>query len=194
MLTVKAMIYTYLQTLCPVVFVVMILVSNPIDGNHQGWLSQATCPCKPAGTLARTVLKLYRGLFVKPTEVYDLPVIKPVGGRSETQGNLTTYTVHTVTSKEKKIPSCCNTEYAFEIFNKTDFNKRILKVVHFQNAYQFVPTGICPPKTKCGQGDCIQRYRHHWLLVWDDTLQHYPPVTFIPVEIPSHCECANVGS
>lgn len=48
--------------------------------------------------------------------------------------------------------------------------------------------------TKCGIGKCIQRYRHHWLLVWDESLQHYPPVTFLPVEIPSHCECVNIGT
>ncbi|XP_061192632.1 uncharacterized protein LOC133200829 [Saccostrea echinata] len=188
------MIITYLQTLFPLAFFAVILMNNPINGNHQGWLSQASCPCKPARTLAQTIRKLYRGLFVKPTEVYHLPVIKPVGGRSELQRNLTTYTVHTVTNQGKESPSCCNTEYAFEIFNYTNYNMRTLKVVHLPDAFQFVPTGICPPNTKCGQGNCIQQYRYQWLLVWDDTLQYYPPVTFVPVEIASHCECANVGS
>lgn len=46
---------------------------------------------------------------------------------------------------------------------------------------------------QCGRGSCLQMYRHYWMLVWDDDLSHFPPVKFIPVEIPSHCECVNVG-
>lgn len=193
--SVKMMIYTCLQTLCPLLFFGVIVTYYPTVGNHQGWLTQAACPCKPTGPLARTILKLYKGLFVQPQEVTDLPVIKPVGGRDESghEGNLTSYVGNLVTSLNKQ-PSCCNTEYAFEIYNKTNYNHRNLTVVHFQNAYQFVPTGVCPKNTKCGIGKCIQRYRHHWLLVWDESLQHYPPVTFLPVEIPSHCECVNIGT
>ena len=49
-------------------------------------------------------------------------------------------------------------------------------------------------KASCGKGSCIQMYRHHWMLVWDDSLPHFPPVKFVPVELPSHCECVNIGS
>lgn len=46
----------------------------------------------------------------------------------------------------------------------------------------------------CGRNTCVQMYRHQWLLIWDDHLPHYPPVTFAAVEVPSHCECVNVGT
>ena len=45
----------------------------------------------------------------------------------------------------------------------------------------------------CGRGECLQMYRHHWMLVWDVRLSTWPPVTFLPVEVPSHCQCVNVG-
>lgn len=103
-------VYRYLQPACPVLFVVVILTYYPTDGNHQGWLTQAACPCKPTGPLARTILKLYKGLFVQPQEVTDLPVVKPVGGRDEhfQDGNVTSYVGNTVNSLNKQ-PSCCNT-------------------------------------------------------------------------------------
>ena len=99
-----------LQSLNAVLFFGVIVTYSPTVGNHQGWLSLAACPCKPTGPLARTILKLYKGLFIKPQDVFELPVIKPIGGRNEqgNEGNLTSYVGNLITDINKQ-PSCCNT-------------------------------------------------------------------------------------
>ena len=108
--SVKMMIHACLQSLNAVLFFGVIVIYSPTVGNHQGWLTQAACPCKPTGPLARTILKLYKGLFIKPQDVFELPVIKPIGGRNEqgNEGNLTSYVGNLVTNINKQ-PSCCNT-------------------------------------------------------------------------------------
>jgi len=35
-------------------------------------------------------------------------------------------------------------EFTYEVINRTVSNNRNLKVVHFDDAFQFVPTGKCP--------------------------------------------------
>lgn len=64
---------------------------------------------------------------------------------------------------------------------------------HKRGAVSCISICICRPNSTCSRGECLQMYRHHWMLVWDERLSTWPPVTFLPVEVPSHCQCVNVG-
>ncbi|GFO25869.1 dual oxidase [Plakobranchus ocellatus] len=71
---------------------------------------------------------------------------------------------------------------------------KIYRVVHLSRAFQFIPIGRCRPGSACSYGECVDQYRAHWVLVYNQTdNSHGPPVSFAPVEVPSHCECMNVG-
>lgn len=182
-------------------------VNFPVTGTHQTYHSilrrinpfQRMCLCNRWTRrlhLDRMILELYPGLFNTQKSLRFMPVVKPVGEGSHGHGT-GSYVGNTVGNLNGKpeTQSCCGTNYAYEILNKTKENGRELRVVHFDHQYQFVPVGRCESKTpgQCGRGSCLQMYRHYWMLVWDDDLSHFPPVKFIPVEIPSHCECVNVG-
>ncbi|KAK7486829.1 hypothetical protein BaRGS_00021976 [Batillaria attramentaria] len=51
------------------------------------------------------------------------------------------------------------------------------------------------PGSTCSAGQCVDQFRAHWVLVYNSTrpLQGAAPVSFAPIEVPSHCECLNVG-
>ncbi|XP_052098863.1 uncharacterized protein LOC127733558 [Mytilus californianus] len=169
---------------------------------HHGWWKKPNCNCsdhhdhsdhststpKPMSEIVRT---MFPGLLINSNDLTKLPVIKPEGTRRTHE---TSYVGNIIPNSKTVLDSCCQTEFAYEVINTTVSNKRNLKVVHFENAFQFVPTGKCPENATCGRNTCVQMYRHQWLLIWDDHLPHYPPVTFAAVEVPSHCECVNVGT
>ncbi|KAK3098818.1 hypothetical protein FSP39_023364 [Pinctada imbricata] len=162
------------------------------DGFHQKWW-RIGCPCARSMNrqfIREFIMQTYRGLFLSPNSLGRLPVIKPEGAGTHTG----TYVGNILPSAVAQEQSCCGTQYAFEVFNFTVSQQKQLKVVHFDKAFQFVPTGRCPTNKTCGEGKCIQMYRHHWLLVWDERLPLHPPVTFVPVEVPSHCDCVNIGA
>ncbi|XP_061174436.1 uncharacterized protein LOC133183502 [Saccostrea echinata] len=179
-------------------------VNFTVSGTHQTFHNirrrmnpfQRMCLCNRLNprVLSRAVLEMYPGLFNTQRSLRFMPVVKPVGEHSHSHGT-GSYVGNTVTNLNGESKSCCPTNYAFEILNKTKENGNQLRVVHFDHQYQFVPVGRCVSNSagKCGWGSCVQMYRHYWMLVWDDDLTHFPPVRFIPVEIPSHCECVNVG-
>ncbi|XP_048735538.1 uncharacterized protein LOC125650990 [Ostrea edulis] len=182
-------------------------VNVAVSGTHQTYHNilrrinpfQRMCLCNrwtQRVHLDRLILEMYPGLFNTQKSLKFMPVVKPVGEKSHNHGT-GSYVGNTVTSLNGNgdSNSCCSTNYAYERLNMTKENNRYLRVVHFDHQYQFVPIGRCELASPghCGRGSCIQMYRHYWMLVWDDELSHFPPVKFTPVEIPSHCECVNVG-
>ncbi|XP_021342866.1 uncharacterized protein LOC110443157 [Mizuhopecten yessoensis] len=193
------MLVSYKSVKCLLKFLLLLTVFLiHADGKHQRWYLLG-CHCRNWSkwqfrkSFRDSVLSMYRGLFMNPRDLRQLPVIKPEGVRGH---GLNSY-VDGIRPRPGPVPnsknSCCFTDYAYEVFNTTVSSSFQLNVVHFKNAFQFVPTGRCASNVSCGVGQCLQMYRHHWMLVWDDNLPHYPPVTFLPVEVPSHCECVNVG-
>ncbi|KAL3866381.1 hypothetical protein ACJMK2_043684 [Sinanodonta woodiana] len=165
-----------------------------VESSHQRWWVNG-CQCanwQSRNTVREVVLNSYRGLFVAPEELTRLPVVKLHRNRGE--NDLQSYVSNTIPNINRFVnPGCCSTEYNYEIFNMTRVSTQDFKVVHFDKAFQFVPTGRCRENSTCTRGTCLQMYRHHWMLVWDERLTTFPPVTFLPVEVPSHCQCVNVG-
>ncbi|KAL5004579.1 hypothetical protein ScPMuIL_018035 [Solemya velum] len=88
---------------------------------------------------------------------------------------------------------CCVTELAYEVYKTVDIEGRSYPVLNFNQSYQFIPAGRCRTRAHCDAGQCIQRYRHHWIMVWNVTQSYWPPLQFAPYEVPSHCEWANVS-
>ncbi|KAK3097374.1 hypothetical protein FSP39_009102 [Pinctada imbricata] len=194
---------SYLLAVSALMTVFLLYSVTEVKSSHQKWWLLG-CQCFPwqkrlsrlehsRRTFRDLVLNMYRGLFVTRRGLRHLPVIKPEGERSHGH-NQRTYVGRTVPQMDAKQKSCCNTDYAYEVVNSTVVQNRKLRVVHFDRAFQFAPTGRCPDKASCGFGSCLQMYRHHWMLVWDESMPVFPPVRFVPVELPSHCECVNLGT
>ncbi|KAL5003947.1 hypothetical protein ScPMuIL_017403 [Solemya velum] len=171
----------------------VILIRLTAESTHQIWWYGCRCShWQPRYSMRDAVMQTYKGLFVGNRELHRLPVVKlhRHGGTSTRS-----YVSNTIpNSSRNQNLGCCFTEYSYEVFNFTVVNRQRFTVVHFDNAFQFVPTGRCRANSTCVMGSCMQMYRHHWLLVWDDRLPSWPPVTFLPVEVPSHCDCVNVGT
>ncbi|XP_025077043.1 uncharacterized protein LOC112553806 [Pomacea canaliculata] len=88
----------------------------------------------------------------------------------------------------------CVTEIGYEIAEwVVDFAGMNHTVVNFDNAYQFIPSGRCvnenAPCNGGNSGRCLQMSRAHWSLVWTSGRG----LGFVAHEVPSHCECLNVG-
>ncbi|KAL4227271.1 hypothetical protein ACF0H5_012717 [Mactra antiquata] len=166
-----------------------------VDSTHQRWWIYG-CQCsnwESRESVREVVMNSYRGLFVGRDDLTNLPVVKL--HKNPGESSITSYVANTLPNIERAINSrCCSTDYRYEIFNVTTVSTKEYKVVHFDKAFQFVPTGRCRANSTCSRGgECIQMYRHHWMLVWDERLSTWPPVTFLPVEVPSHCQCVNIG-
>ncbi|XP_070211812.1 uncharacterized protein [Littorina saxatilis] len=88
----------------------------------------------------------------------------------------------------------CTTEIGYEVVDQVmDFSGRNHSVINFKNAYQFIPAGRClNENSPCGGGGsrCWQITRAHWSLVWTPGTG----VNLVAHEVPSHCECLNLGS
>ncbi|XP_059163473.1 uncharacterized protein LOC131946602 isoform X2 [Physella acuta] len=93
------------------------------------------------------------------------------------------------------VPECCKTNVAYDTPPTVTIRGRIYQVVHLLHAYQFIPIGRCAtPGAKCPYGECVEQYRAHWVLIYNSSTPAVgPPVSFSAIEVPSHCECINVG-
>lgn len=173
---------------------VLHLILTSVDTTHQRWWLYG-CQCsnwESRDSVREVVMNSYRGLFVGKDDLSNLPVVKL--HKNPGESNIQSYVANTLPHINHFIsPGCCFTDYRYEIFNTTSVSGQEFKVVHFDKAFQFVPTGRCRQNSTCSRGECLQMYRHHWMLVWDERLTTWPPVTFLPVEVPSHCQCVNVG-
>ncbi|KAL8586465.1 hypothetical protein ACOMHN_050060 [Nucella lapillus] len=91
---------------------------------------------------------------------------------------------------------CCETVMEYATPPNVTIEGKVYTVVHLRHMFQFVPIGRCRMAgSPCGGGQCVDQYRAHWVLVFNNTrpLQGAVPVSFAPTEVPSHCECVNVG-
>ncbi|XP_076465987.1 uncharacterized protein LOC143297476 [Babylonia areolata] len=87
----------------------------------------------------------------------------------------------------------CLTEIGYEVVEHVvDFKGNNHTVINFKNAYQFIPSGRCVNEhSPCGQPGwrCQQVSRAHWSLVWTVGVG----VNLVAHEVPSHCQCLNLG-
>ncbi|XP_050400336.1 uncharacterized protein LOC126817404 [Patella vulgata] len=89
---------------------------------------------------------------------------------------------------------CCETEVRYASPNITTINNRNYTVVHLKGMFQYIPTGRCKSGLTCSHGECVQKFRAHWVLVYNSSATLTgPPVSFVPIKVHSHCECLNVG-
>ncbi|XP_070178689.1 uncharacterized protein [Littorina saxatilis] len=90
---------------------------------------------------------------------------------------------------------CCETVMEYGTPPNVTIAGKVYKVVHLRHMFQFIPIGRCKPGSTCGAGQCVDQFRAHWVLVYNSTrpVQGAAPVSFAPIEVPSHCECLNVG-
>ncbi|XP_046373529.1 uncharacterized protein LOC124146985 [Haliotis rufescens] len=90
---------------------------------------------------------------------------------------------------------CCLTEIGYEVIETvTDFQGRNHTLINFNNNFQFIPTGRCSNEdAPCGGGGrarCKQVTRAHWSLAWTPGVG----AQLIAHEVPSHCQCLNIGT
>ncbi|ESO87570.1 hypothetical protein LOTGIDRAFT_235036 [Lottia gigantea] len=92
------------------------------------------------------------------------------------------------------ICGCCVTELSYEIMTEiTDFNGQNHTIINFNNSYQFIPAGKCSNENApCAGGTarCKQVTRAHWSLVWTPSVG----ARLVAHEVPSHCQCINLGA
>ncbi|RUS71993.1 hypothetical protein EGW08_020241 [Elysia chlorotica] len=89
---------------------------------------------------------------------------------------------------------CCETITEYVTPPNVTIQGKTYRVVHLSRAFQFIPIGRCRPGSICSYGECVDQFRAHWILVYNHTdTSMGPPVSFSPIEVPSHCECINVG-
>ncbi|KAH9499164.1 hypothetical protein Btru_004305 [Bulinus truncatus] len=119
----------------------------------------------------------------------------------EEQLNKMKYIMRIVARRKKLEPlmagGCgqCETEIGYEVLSEVnDFKGANFTVVNFNNGYQFIAAGRCvnenAPCGGIGQARCKQIFKAHWTLVWNNDLG----VQMVAHEVPSHCECLNLGS
>ncbi|XP_045216693.1 uncharacterized protein LOC123566550 [Mercenaria mercenaria] len=187
-------VYTWCAVPFTIVVPISVLLLSAVECTHQRWWLYG-CQCsnwESRESVREVVMNSYRGLFVGRDDLNNLPVVKL--HKNPGEAGIQSYVANTLPHINQYMnPGCCSTDYRYEIFNTTTVNAQKFKVVHFNKAFQFVPTGRCRVNSTCSGGECLQMYRHHWMLVWDERLSTWPPVTFLPVEVPSHCQCVNVG-
>lgn len=190
----KPSIYKWFIVQSTVAVSISVFLFHLVECTHQRWWLYG-CQCsnwESRESVREVVMNSYRGLFVGRDDLANLPIVKL--HKNPGESGIQSYVANTLPHINQFMnPGCCSTDYRYEIFNTTTVNAQEFKVVHFDKAFQFVPTGRCRSNSTCSRGECLQMYRHHWMLVWDERLSTWPPVTFLPVEVPSHCQCVNVG-
>ncbi|XP_055860160.1 uncharacterized protein LOC129921700 isoform X2 [Biomphalaria glabrata] len=111
-----------------------------------------------------------------------------LGGLREMETNRSHVAYHPSTS------GCCETVTEYLTPPNVTIKGQVYRVVHLRHAFQFIPIGKCRKGSTCQEGQCVEQYRAHWVLVYNTTTAVVgPPVSFSPIEVPSHCECMNVG-
>ncbi|XP_041365476.1 uncharacterized protein LOC121380628 isoform X2 [Gigantopelta aegis] len=180
------------------------LQSVVVDSNHYMWWT-CTAEChrcvRRTTPMERWISDYYSGLFSPkpPVSFYDSNGKPEVNSGANPSYPDSSDSESGNPSNNSHNPGnhnygCCETEYGHWAPNRTNYNSKRYTVVHLRHMYQFVPVGRCKKLTTCLQGQCVQILRAHWVLVYDDKKNSLgPPVTFVPIKIPSHCECLNIG-
>ncbi|ESO87571.1 hypothetical protein LOTGIDRAFT_166451 [Lottia gigantea] len=160
-----------------------------------GCNSECSRCVRQSKSLEELISELYNGLFQTepPKAVPDLPGYysnnQYVGRRSGAAAN-----PHYRPSGMDISYGCCETDMKYETPNFTRINNNNYTLVHLRGRYQFVPVGKCRSSLSCSHGECVQKYRAHWVLVYNNSEVHAgPPVSFVPIKVHSHCECLNIG-
>ncbi|XP_071096256.1 uncharacterized protein [Haliotis cracherodii] len=201
---------------------ILLNIPVEIEGNHyQWWTCSAECRrcIRRTTPLEKWISEYYSGLFSRepPVAFYDSTQANPVNpnktkdpGNPDNPGsqNNTGNPGNPGNPSNTGVPGnpgnpgnpnphqygCCETEFGHWAPNNTEFGGRKYTVVHLKQEYQFIPVGRCQRGTTCQQGECVQILRAHWILVYNNTKPlTSAPVSFVPIKIPSHCECLNIG-
>ncbi|XP_069136848.1 uncharacterized protein [Argopecten irradians] len=83
--------------------------------------------------------------------------------------------------------TCCETVFSYTAITTVTYEGEDYAVVQYDDNYQIVTEGHCKV-SQCSNHNCVTMSRLVWMLIkidcsWD------PDVRFVPVVIPSHCEC-----
>ncbi|XP_033750898.1 uncharacterized protein LOC117335087 [Pecten maximus] len=84
-------------------------------------------------------------------------------------------------------PTCCETERLHVVYDNVTINGETYSVINLEDEKQFMSVGFCPERNTCGFGSCFQHYSTQFIVIWNITVDYWPPVDLTPHEFPSHC-------
>ncbi|XP_069136856.1 uncharacterized protein [Argopecten irradians] len=84
-------------------------------------------------------------------------------------------------------PTCCETERLHVVYENVTIKGETYSVINLEEEKQFVSVGFCPERNTCAFGSCFQHYSTQFIVIWNITVDYWPPVDLTPHEFPSHC-------
>ncbi|XP_060071140.1 uncharacterized protein LOC132551059 [Ylistrum balloti] len=84
-------------------------------------------------------------------------------------------------------PTCCETEMLHVVYDNVTINGETYSVINLEDEKQFMNVGFCPERNTCTFGSCFQHYSTQYVVIWNITVDYWPPVDLTPHEFPSHC-------
>ncbi|KAH9499165.1 hypothetical protein Btru_004308 [Bulinus truncatus] len=185
----------------------LVVVACTLANHNKWWSCNSECArcVRRVTPMEELIVQFYPGLFsMTPPEnmFYTAEVTSSTSsvinsmtaeinfmndGTNRSVGNFATEANRSRVVYQSPMTGCCETVTEYATPPNVTIKGQVYRVVHLRHAFQFIPIGKCRKGSTCHEGQCVEQYRAHWVLIYNSSTSVVgPPVSFSPIEVPSH--------